>query len=273
MNEHNKYYWEGKKQRAESAKRHTQEMERKYSTEIRRCVDNTVTFSGPINLARTNEEEFLYKNVTMEVVRSDTVSALMSNANSDGRIALLNFASYKHPGGGFMVGSRAQEESLCHESFLYNVLKEFDGTYYNQNCNDLNRGLYRDRALYSPGVLFVKNGKAKNCDVVTCAAPNFSVAEKFVSRGINNTVLGERVRFILEIAKVQKVDTFIVGSWGCGVFQQDPRALAKCFEEECQKVFIDSKIHLVFAVIPPLPNQTDNLTPFVKLVDKWNSNN
>jgi uncharacterized protein (TIGR02452 family) len=67
------------------------------------------------------------------------------------------------------------------------------------------------------------------------------------------------------------VDTFIVGAWGCGVFKQDPNAVAKCFEEESKNVFIDSKIHLVFAVIPPLPNQTDNLTPFIKLVERWNA--
>jgi uncharacterized protein (TIGR02452 family) len=207
----------------------------------------------------------------MEVVRTDTVSALMAHVDEGGRTALLNFASYKHPGGGFMVGSRAQEESLCHESFLYNVLKEFDKTYYEQNRGDLNLGLYKDRALYTPDVLFMKNNELKKCDVITCAAPNFSVACKRVTRGQNNTVLRDRVRFILEIAKIYHVDTFIVGAWGCGVFKQDPRAVAKCFEEECQRVFINSKIHLVFAVIPPLPNQTDNLTPFIKMVDYWNS--
>lgn len=267
MKEHNKYYWENKSQRAENAKRHTEEMVKKYGDDINNCVENTRVYTGPLNtiFGEANSE-----NVTMELVRADTVSALFDHVNRDGRTALLNFASYKHPGGGFMVGSRAQEESLCHESFLYNVLKEFENTYYETNRKDMNRGLYRDRALYSPGIVFERDGKAKRCDVVTCAAPNFSVAEKFVSRGQNNTCLRERVRFILEIAKKENVDTFIVGAFGCGVFRQDPRALAICFKEEAPNVFSDAKIHLVFAVIPPLPNQTDNLTPFVKLVDEWN---
>ena len=268
MKEHNKYYWEGKKKRADDAKKHTDKMANQYMAAINYCVENTHTYTGPLN--KTHGEP-TKANVTMEVVRADTVSALMAHVNSGGRTALLNFASYKHPGGGFMVGSRAQEESLCHESFLYNVLREFDESYYDKNRKDLNRGIYRDRALYTPDVLFMKDGKAKKCDVVTCAAPNFSVAEKFMSRGENNTCLRERVRFVLEIAKTERVDTFIVGAWGCGVFKQDPRALAKCFEDECQKVFTDSKIHLIFAVIPPLPNQTDNLTPFVKLVNSWNA--
>ena len=37
-------------------------------------------------------------------------------------ICALNFASYKNPGGKFMDGSSAQEECLCHESILYEVL-------------------------------------------------------------------------------------------------------------------------------------------------------
>lgn len=268
MKEHNKYYWDNKKQRTEIAKSHTEEMSRKYREEIAQCVNNTKVYTGPI---AESHGESTTKNITMELIKADTVSALFDHVNYEGKTALLNFASYKHPGGGFMVGSRAQEESLCHESFLYNVLNEFDNTYYEENRNDLNRGLYRDRALYSPDILFERNGESKKCDVVTCASPNFSVAERFVSQGVNNTCLRERVRFILEIARKEQVDTFIVGAWGCGVFRQDPRAVARCFEEESKKVFADSKIRLVFAVIPPLPNQTDNMTPFVNLVDYWHS--
>lgn len=268
MKEHNKYYWEGKKHRADVAKMHTEEMERAYFSDIQSSINRTKVYSGRF---WENSDVQNYENVRMSVKETDTISALLDCTPNDGRVAVLNFASYKHPGGGFMIGSRAQEESLCHESFLYNVLSHFDGTYYEENRNDLNRGLYRDRALYSPDVYFVRGNNVAVCDVLTCAAPNFSAAGHHVTRGNNNKALAERVRFILEIAKKEKVDTFIVGAWGCGVFQQDPNALAKCFDAECQKVFTDAKIHLIFAVIPPLPHQTDNLTPFVKLVDNWNS--
>ena len=266
MKKHNEYYWQNKSQRTEAAKNHAKLMDEQYGHGIKYCVDNTRVYTGAFG---NSYGEATYKNITMELIGTDTVSALLEH-NHNGRTAILNFASYKHPGGGFMVGSRAQEESLCHESFLYNVLREFDKTYYEANRQDLNRGLYRDRALYSPDILFMRNGKAKKCDVITCASPNFSVAERFMKRDGNNKALRERIRFVLEIARKEKVDTFIVGAWGCGVFRQDPEIVAKYFEEESQKVFIDSKIHLVFAVIEPLPNQTDNYTPFVKLVNIWN---
>jgi uncharacterized protein (TIGR02452 family) len=266
MKEQNQYYWERKQQRAGIAKDHTAEMANKYGAAINHCIDSTKIYTGPLD-GQHCEPTNAYVN--MEVVKTDAVSALMECANQRGRTALLNFASYKCPGGGFIVGSRAQKEELCHESFLYNVLKEFDDSYYDRNRKDMNHGLYRDRALYSHDVFFIRDGNVKKCDVITCAAPNFSAAEKFATRDENNMHLRDRVRFVLEIAKKENVDTFIVGAWGCGVFKQDPRVVAKFFEEECQKVFIDSKIHLIFAVIPPRSNQTDNMTPFIELVKRW----
>ena len=52
-------------------------------------------------------------------------------------IGILNFASYKNPGGMFLRGSTAQEEALCHESTLYNVLIKFNDTYYKSNRENI----------------------------------------------------------------------------------------------------------------------------------------
>ena len=68
--------------------------------------------------------------MTAMIVAEDSVEAIMNY--SQGKTAVLNFASYKEPGGGFMAGSQAQEESFCHESFLYNVLRQFQ-YYYDWN--------------------------------------------------------------------------------------------------------------------------------------------
>lgn len=47
----------------------------------------------------------------------DSVSCLFGLTDRS-KTAILNYASYKHPGG----GSSAQEEALCHESNLYPIL-------------------------------------------------------------------------------------------------------------------------------------------------------
>lgn len=268
MKLHNQYYWDGKKQRAQTAKTHTEEMARKYNNEIQESVKNTHIYTGKFWDACNHIAK--YDGITISTKKADTVSALFQCNGSHGRVALLNFASYKFPGGGFMAGSRAQEESLCHESFLYNVLSKFDNTYYAENRKDVNRSLYRDRALYSPNIHFIRNNDVIACDVITCAAPNFSSAKNFCNVEYNNKILYERIRFILEIAKKEKVSTLILGAFGCGVFQQKPEIVAQHFIENINIVFGGEKINVIFAVIPSLPNQTDNSTPFINAVENWN---
>ncbi len=260
----NSYYWANKAARTKVAKAHTKKMAEKYAKEIEDSIKNTHRYDGNLKILEGKHD---ITDVTMEVYRGDSVSAALDLCEAGKKTAVLNFASYKYAGGGFMNGSRAQEECLCHESFLYNVLSAFEDSYYVPNRTDLNKALYKDKALYSPNIRFVRNEREAVCDVLTCAAPNYSTAKKHVTLAENNQALRYRVRFILEIAKRENVDTFILGAWGCGVFEQDPKTLAQYFAEESEKVLVKHKIRLVFAVIPPLPNQTDNLTPFVEMVE------
>ena len=144
----------------------------------------------------------------------------------------MNFASYKNPGGGFLNGSSAQEESLCHTSFLYNVL-ERETEFYDYNKQHMNRGLYHNRAIYSQDIRFFSDNKTMVCDVITCAAPNRSVLEKYGSftEDQNMHMLKSRIRFIKSIIERHNIDTVILGAWGCGVFKQNPRTIAKLFSE------------------------------------------
>lgn len=149
----------------------------------------------------------------------------------EGKTAILNFASHKNPGGMFIQGSRAQEECLCHESFLYNVLREKQD-YYDWNSQNLNRGLYVNRGLYSPSIVFQHDGEVAAFDVITCAAPNKKAAQKYqnVTNDQNSEELRKRIKFVLDIAKSQEVNTLILGAYGCGVFGQDATEVAQIFK-------------------------------------------
>lgn len=241
---YNKNYWLKKEERAEYARKHTKEMEQKYEREIEDCFRNSKIY-GPDFIIEKNK---LQNKHMMSILLDDldSVSAVM-DYTKDKRTAVLNFASYKNPGGNFINGSSAQEESLCKESFLYNVLKKYENDFYGWNRTRINRSLYLDRAIYSPDVIFEKKGKSVKCDVITCAAPNKTAAQKynFVSDDENNKALKKRIRFILDIAEDQKVKVLILGAFGCGVFGQDPIEVASIFKEELADRHFDT---VLFAI-------------------------
>src|SRR5690554_3571902 len=70
---------------------------------------------------------------TIRVVDGTTQVVAQSMAN-DGHVALLNFASARNPGGGFLNGAKAQEEDLCRCSGLYPCLVPCS-QYYDANRN------------------------------------------------------------------------------------------------------------------------------------------
>lgn len=227
-----KEYWTGKEKRAEQARKHTEQMETKYHKEIQESIRDTIYYLPEYECTKTIIKENAPRTIVDDI---DSVSAILQykKQNLNGKLAVLNFSSYKNPGGMFLNGSKAQEECLCHESFLYNVLFQKQD-FYEWNKKHKNKALYLDRGLYSPNIRFERgNLFSCLCDVITCAAPNKSVAQKYqnVSDEENTKVLRSRIRFVLDIAKDNDVDTLILGAYGCGVFGQDAREVASIFKE------------------------------------------
>lgn len=254
-----KEYWDDKKKLAELAEQHTEEMEKQYRVEIGMSAAETMTYTG----GKKFKSNFAGgQSATPEVIVADADSVSAIFTYGSGKTAVLNFASYKEPGGLFLKGSKAQEECLCHSSFLYNVLSR-QKDYYEWNRQHKNRGLYLDRALYSPDISFFKNGEVACCDVITCAAPNISAARKYcmIYDDENHDVLYKRIRFVLQVAEDQKVDTLILGAFGCGVFGQKPTEVAAAFKEFLSK---GSSISRVIFAIPDGKN--GNLAAFREIM-------
>jgi uncharacterized protein (TIGR02452 family) len=255
-------YWINKETRTKLAQIHTEQVGLFYKDAIDNSIKNTRIYSAKILVS--NETNLNKTKIIVE--DNDTVSAIFKHKKDNLRIAALNFASYKKPGGMFLDGSKAQEECLCHESFLYNVLKE-QQEYYKYNCDHKNKGLYTNRALYTPNILFARDiiGTVE-ADIVTCAAPNLSAATKYcnITADENSEALYNRIGFVLSIAKQEKVDTLILGAYGCGVFGQDPYEVAyifKYFLTAEESPFYNVFSEVIFAV-PEGNNQ--NLEAFQK---------
>ena len=249
MKYNTKRYYPNKEERAKLAQNHTKEMEDLYKDEIEDCIDETLAYNANSKFI----EKRLNNKQIIIVDEIDSVGAVFKYVNINEITAVLNFASYNNPGGNFINGSKAQEECLCHESYLYNVLKGRIG-YYKINHKNKNKCLYTDRALYSPNVRFIRGDKDVFCDVITCAAPNKTAAQKYckVSDEENSKVLKERIEFVLKIAQDNGVDNLILGAYGCGVFGQDPLEVAKIFKE-----FLSGKYKCFNKVIFAIPNKLE----------------
>lgn len=246
MASNNAHYFTRKNELTRKARAHTEDMAQRYASEIENCIAQTREYSP--NITATIDGN---PNPKIVVINADSVSGAF--AQELGKTCILNYASYKNPGGMFFNGSSAQEESLCHESFLYNVLKERPG-YYAWNNEHKNRALYLNRALYSPDVVFEHNGQKKLFDVVTCAAPNFSAASEWanVSEADNSKAMKDRIDYLFDILAQEQVDTAILGAWGCGVFKQNPDEVARLFKQAIQNGRCKAE-KVVFA-IPAGPN-------------------
>lgn len=234
-----------REERAKIAQAHNKEMLEKYPSQIIKCSVNTKTFfddeTNDFDDGKEVNVTDVYKSYTEPVKNKitlldmDTVSAIIEmnkQKKNNEKLCALNFASYKRPGGAFLHGAMAQEETLCHESILYNILKSFS-SYYNWNSWRLNNNLYTNRALFTPDVLFSREDKLYYCDVITCAAPNKGAAKQYkgISDEDNSKALKSRCKFILDVAEAREIDILILGAFGCGVFEQDPKEVADTFLE------------------------------------------
>lgn len=117
--------------------------------------------------------------------------------------------------------------------------------------------------LYSPDILFERNNTSVYCDVITCAAPNKTVAQKYqnVSDEENTKVLRSRIDFILKIAADNKTDILILGAFGSGVFGQSAKEVASIFKDLLENKFSNVFDKIVFAV----PSGNGNLEAFQEI--------
>ena len=255
-----------KHERAALAKKHVENMERRASSAIHFSQVNTLIYGGPNKTPAINNNK---NNTKMQTTLKDcdTVTALFhATKQFKNNVALLNFASYKNPGGGYLKGALAQEEALCAESTLYPVLAKFTDSYYDWNREHLNRALYTNRALYSPSIIFSRDEKEVPANVITCAAPNYTGARRQkISWEDNLKVLKDRIKFVLDVAEENSVNTLILGAWGCGVFSQSPKKVAEYFLTELTG---RSFSKVIFTV--PKSNRNANYTWFKEVIDDFN---
>ena len=198
------------------------------------------------------------------------------------KVAVLNFANAFHPGGGVVNGASAQEECLCRCSTLYPLLyrQTLKKQYYDAHAR-LNDPKATDAVIYTEDVVIFKTDTDLpklmpkedwvKVDIITCAAPDLrtkaNIHFDLTNGGVsmqNAELFGYHIRraiHLLTVAAAKGVDILVLGAFGCGAFQNDPKVVARAYRiaiKEFEHVFRNVE----FAVYCPPTGSSVNYDAF-----------
>lgn len=177
------------------------------------------------------------KKTTFVVNSLSTLDSVREQYLTDSNLVCLNFASAKNPGGGFLNGSQAQEESIARATGLYPCQLKAE-KYYKEN-RTFSSCLYTDHIIYSPKVPIIKDEQGNLLDalvfssIITAPAVNAGAVQRNEPQNVKkiNLFMQRRMDMVLAICQQKQYETLILGAWGCGVFQNAPAIIANLFKE------------------------------------------
>ncbi|MFI7702080.1 TIGR02452 family protein [Nonomuraea sp. NPDC049480] len=233
------------------------------SAALRAAVAATVSHSpdGPLDRPRAGAYRTLFE-VTGE---SSLQAARRLHLDGTAGIAVLNFASARNPGGGYIRGAKAQEEDLCRHALLYPCLLQAADYYAaHRASSDL---LYSHRVIWSPGVPVHRGEDGRLLaepylvSFLTSPAPNAGQALRH-DPGAGERIrqaLHERAGRVLAVAAHHGAGVLVLGAWGCGVFRNDPREVAGAFHAHLagDGAFAAVFERVVFAVWDRMPESAN----------------
>ena len=184
-------------------------------------------------------------------------SSLAATRRLGGDVACLVFASARNPGGGFLNGAQAQEESLARGSALYPCLRAAGDFYAHHRAEP--SLLYSDRVIYTPEVPVFRDDRGRLLPTaypvtfLTAAAPNRAAIAREQPHHLPAVpaTLARRAARVLAVAAAHGHRRLVLGAWGCGVFGNDPAQVAEAFGVALRAVPWFERV--VFAVLDRQP--------------------
>jgi uncharacterized protein (TIGR02452 family) len=215
-------------------------------------------------------ETAIYQTKTEVTGETSLEAARRLTNESAEKVICLNFASAKNPGGGFLGGAQAQEESLARSSGLYaSLITQMQFYDFHRQQGNL---LYSDHMIYSPAVPVFRSDDGGLLEApytlsfITSPAPNAGAIAKntpHLSKEVHG-VLQTRAAKVLALAVNLGYKRIILGAWGCGVFRNLPVMVAEVFGALLEGQFKNGFEQVTFAVFDNTKDQT-TLTAFKKL--------
>ncbi|KAJ7155148.1 hypothetical protein C8R46DRAFT_960304 [Mycena filopes] len=184
-----------------------------------------------------------HPTATIEFLETTTLAAARAAAGKQipSPIGVLNFASAEQPGGGFINGANAQEESIARSSTLYpSLMTPTAQQFYTLHSADARDGFYTHAMVYSPHVVLFRDDygdmvRPMQVEVLTSPAVNASlIRNKFSGQSVEKDIkrkMRERMARILYLFERRNVRNLILGSFGTGVFRNDVDVVARIWAE------------------------------------------
>jgi uncharacterized protein (TIGR02452 family) len=209
------------------------------SRDVRRCLETTqyVTPQQLEHAAHDVRRRPVDRTVNLVEVANETTLSGVARllALRESPVAALNFASARNPGGGFLSGSQAQEESLARSSGLYASLSRAWEFYERHRASP--SLLYSDAMILSPNCPVFRDDSGSLLEepqlvsFITSAAPNAGAVAENQPQDLPRIaeVLRRRSEYVLALAAAHGYKQLVLGAWGCGVFRNDPAMVADAF--------------------------------------------
>ena len=194
------------------------------------------------------------KAAVLTTLNCSAVDAILRLTSEGKSAAVLNFASAKNPGGGFINGAMAQEESLAASGCLYKTQLAHE-EYYEKN-RAFRSMMYTDHAIWSPDVVFFRDGRFRlmekpvTASVLTLPAVNMGqVLLKGEDEAEAEKVMRRRMGLSLAVFAEQGCGHLILGAYGCGVCRNHPEKIAGWWKELLEGDFAGVFQTVIFAVL------------------------
>ncbi|MDD3417278.1 MAG: TIGR02452 family protein [Lachnospiraceae bacterium] len=231
-----------------------------------------VTICRPDEFEEINPD--LYENygeVAIDVVDMDSFAVAKSISQNGDKVLVMNFANARHPGGGYLNGASAQEESLCRASTLFSSLASDNAKEMYRANAEVDRDEFdTDYMLLSKKVEVFRDENHEFLEdsfltsVVTVAAPNVNGRAAGKTKEELSAERRNKIRNLTLVAMREGYNSLVLGAWGCGAFGNDPSEVA----EDFRSVLIDERYVMKFKrIVFAVYKSKSNFEAFENVID------
>jgi uncharacterized protein (TIGR02452 family) len=194
---------------------------------VKRAIDNKYPYSKSIiydNLQLT--PLYRYDKTIIGVVEDDTLSCCHKLVEYGLNVAGLNMANPVNAGGGVKRGAFAQEENCFRRSNYFMALPQSMYPIPETGC------------IYTPLITVFKDKdyqmmKPFTVSMIACAAiidPLLTDDGEYVKQD-DVKIMKHKIGQMFQVAYKNKIDTLVLGAFGCGAFGNPPKQVASMFNE------------------------------------------